>query len=94
MNLRDMWDWLLNNPPRVLEDSNTRLGRLAKEAEERAVLLEKEAEIRERLGAAKARIAKVKQKMGAKQRKNITWLITVVVVAGMLFVMLKDCGGA
>ena len=87
-------DWLLNNPPKELEDPNVRLERLANEAEKRAVLIEEEVKIRARLVAAKVRIKKAKQTMGTEQLRLVKMVLIVVVVVGVFFLMLKDCGGA
>ena len=92
--LGDVIDWIFNNPPKPKEDLNTRLVREADEAERRAATLEEEAKIRARLLLAKTRIKKAKQQMSARQLRVFKLVLIVVVVGGMLFLMLKDCGGA
>jgi len=87
-------DWLLNNPPKRPEDLNARLIREANETEKRAVVLEEEVKLRKRLTLARERCAKAKREMGTKQLYSFKLVLIAVVVVGVFFLMLKNCGGA
>ena len=75
----------------TLGERNESLAVKATEAEERAGLLERQAELRKRLLVAKQRQEKARSAMSVWKPGTLKWVLIVVAGALILFAMFKSC---
>jgi len=77
--------------PKEFEDQ---LEKKAVELEERVVYLEREAQLRKRVAAAKLRMREAEKEMGRGYGKVLKLVVAVVVVLVMLFAVFQSCEDA